>query len=135
MYKILSLAAVSLNPGVIHTEMLESCFGAIEAETGVEWTAAEFERVVDEVQVTLVRCPPDPVHGIQADHPQLLGQIHARGRDSHHCDQLLEAGATIAISETLEASLQIGREVLVEMGSLEDDAAELIRQFREDYYG
>ena len=61
--------------------------------------------------------------------------IHARGRDSHHCDQLLEAGATIAISETLEASLQIGREVLAEMGSLEDDAAELIRKFREDYYG
>jgi hypothetical protein len=61
--------------------------------------------------------------------------IHARGRDSHHCDQLLEAGASIAISETLEASLQIGREVLVEMGSLDVDAVELIRQFREDYYG
>jgi monovalent cation:proton antiporter-2 (CPA2) family protein len=61
--------------------------------------------------------------------------IYARGRDSHHCDQLLEAGASIAISETLEASLQIGREVLLAMGNLEDDAMVLIGRFRDDYYG
>jgi monovalent cation:proton antiporter-2 (CPA2) family protein len=60
--------------------------------------------------------------------------IHARGRDSHHCDQLLQAGATIAVSETLEASLQLGREVLLAMGSQEDDALALVGQFREDYY-
>ncbi len=61
--------------------------------------------------------------------------IHARGRDRQHCDQLLEAGATIAISETLEASLQIGRAVLVAMGAPEDNAVALIRSFRNDYYG
>jgi monovalent cation:proton antiporter-2 (CPA2) family protein len=61
--------------------------------------------------------------------------IHARGRDRQHCDQLLEAGATIAISETLEASLQIGRAVLLAMGAPEENAVALVRSFRNDYYG
>ena len=50
-------------------------------------------------------------------------------------DQLLKAGATIAISETLEASLQIGRAVLTKMGLLDEDAIALIRSFRKEYYG
>jgi monovalent cation:proton antiporter-2 (CPA2) family protein len=61
--------------------------------------------------------------------------IHARGRDRQHCDQLLKAGATIAISETLEASLQIGSATLSAMGVFEEDAATLIESFRKEYYG
>ena len=60
--------------------------------------------------------------------------IHARGHNRQHCDQLLKAGASLAISETLEASLQIGAAVLEEMGVLEEEAAELIDSFRESYY-
>ncbi len=61
--------------------------------------------------------------------------IHARGHDRQHCDELLEAGATIAISDTLEASLQIGGAVLNTMGVFEEDAAVLIESFRKKYYG
>ncbi len=61
--------------------------------------------------------------------------IHARGRDRHHCEQLLKAGATIAISETLEASLQIGAAVLNTMGVFDEDATALIDSFRNEYYG
>jgi monovalent cation:proton antiporter-2 (CPA2) family protein len=61
--------------------------------------------------------------------------IHARGRDRHHCDELLKAGATIAISESLEASLQIGGAVLNTMGIFEEDVAALIESFRKEYYG
>jgi len=61
--------------------------------------------------------------------------IHARGRDRQHCDELLKAGATIAISESLEASLQIGGAVLNTMGLFEEDAAALIESFRKEYYG
>jgi voltage-gated potassium channel Kch len=61
--------------------------------------------------------------------------IHARGRDRQHCEQLLKAGATIAISETLEASLQIGAAVLNTMGVFEEDATALIESFRKEYYG
>ncbi len=60
--------------------------------------------------------------------------IQARGRDRQHCDQLLKAGATIAISESLEASLQMGGAVLNVMGLNEHDAAALIDAFREEYY-
>ncbi len=60
--------------------------------------------------------------------------IHVRGLDQQHCDQLLKAGATIAISETLEASLQLGGAVLNTMGVFEDEATALIDSFRKEYY-
>ena len=60
--------------------------------------------------------------------------IHARGRDRQHCDQLLKAGATMAVSETLEASLQISGETLSTMGVFEEDASALIESFRKQYY-
>jgi voltage-gated potassium channel Kch len=61
--------------------------------------------------------------------------IHARGHDRQHCEQLLKAGATVAISETLEASLQLGAAVLNTMDVFEEDAAALIESFRKEYYG
>ena len=61
--------------------------------------------------------------------------IHARGRDRQHCEELLKAGATIAISESLEASLQIGGAVLNTMGIFKEDAAALIESLRKEYYG
>lgn len=61
--------------------------------------------------------------------------IHVRGRDRRHCAQLLSAGATIAISETLEASLQLGAMVLDTLGVVETDASALIEAFRKEYYG
>jgi monovalent cation:proton antiporter-2 (CPA2) family protein len=60
--------------------------------------------------------------------------IHARGHDSRHCDQLLAAGATSAISETLEGSLQLGGAVLHAVGVYEEEALDLIESFRKEYY-
>lgn len=61
--------------------------------------------------------------------------IHARGRNRQHCNELLEAGATLVVSETLEASLQISGAVLNTMGVLEADANTLLETFRREYYG
>ncbi|MFW2404429.1 MAG: monovalent cation:proton antiporter-2 (CPA2) family protein [Gammaproteobacteria bacterium] len=61
--------------------------------------------------------------------------IYARGRDRRHCDDLLQAGATAAFSEMLEASLQMGEVVLSHMGVAEKDANALIESLRRDYYG
>jgi len=60
--------------------------------------------------------------------------IHARGHNKQHCDELLKAGATIAISESLEASLQLGGAALNTMGIFEDEATALIDSFRQKYY-
>ena len=60
--------------------------------------------------------------------------IHARGRDRKHCDQLLEAGASIAVSETLEASLQISEDILNTMEAFDGNATEIIELFRKEYY-
>jgi monovalent cation:proton antiporter-2 (CPA2) family protein len=73
------------------------------------------------------------VNNMRAHYPSIV--IHARGHDRQHCDQLLEAGATNAISESLEASLQIGDAVLSTVGVLDEDAAAVIAAFREEYYG
>ena len=59
--------------------------------------------------------------------------IHARGQNHFHCEELLEAGATIAVSETLEASLQLGSESLKSMGVNADDAFALLDSFRSTY--
>jgi hypothetical protein len=47
----------------------------------------------------------------------------------------LKAGATIAISESLEASLQIGGAVLNAVGISDDDTTAVIEAFRKEYYG
>lgn len=54
------------------------------------------------------------VRVLRARHPTL--PIIARARDASHAAQLYRAGATIAVPETLEASLQLSEAVLVEMG-------------------
>jgi voltage-gated potassium channel Kch len=60
--------------------------------------------------------------------------IHTRGHNRQHCNQLLAAGATIAISETLEASFQIGAAVLNAMGQPEEEIDELIDGLRKEEY-
>ena len=72
------------------------------------------------------------VYIVRQHYPDI--NIHARGRDRHHCEQLLKAGATIAVSETLEASLQISSAVLNTVGVIEEEAAVLIESFRGEYY-
>ena len=54
------------------------------------------------------------VRHLRADHPRL--PIIARARDTSHAAALYKAGATLAVPETLESSLQLSESVLVEMG-------------------
>jgi Kef-type K+ transport system membrane component KefB/voltage-gated potassium channel Kch len=60
--------------------------------------------------------------------------VHARGHNRQHCDELLKVGATSAISETLEESMQLGSAVLKSMQVLDDEVASLIDSFRKEYY-
>jgi CPA2 family monovalent cation:H+ antiporter-2 len=51
---------------------------------------------------------------LRAEHPNL--PIVARARDSRHAAELYRSGATHAVPETLESSLQLSEAVLVEIG-------------------
>lgn len=59
--------------------------------------------------------------------------IHARGHDRKHCIQLLNAGASYAVSETIEASVQLGGTVLNTMGLYEEDISVIIESVRKEY--
>ena len=64
--------------------------------------------------------------------PKLI--IHARARDSKHCEQLLRLGASNVVSENLEASLGLGELVLSENGISRKKLQRLLQEYREQYY-
>lgn len=74
----------------------------------------------------------DLVRAMRAQYP--LVPIHVRGRDRRHCAELIKMGATLAVSETLEASLQMSAEALNTMGVFEEEVARLTAGYRRDYY-
>ena len=65
-------------------------------------------------------------------HPDL--KILARGHDAVQCQALRKLGATLAISENLEASLDLAREALVHELVGTDQIDALLRHYRESYY-
>ena len=58
------------------------------------------------------------ISAIRASWPKV--PIHARARDADHAKQLMELGVTAVTPETLEASLQLGRGLLLRLGLPED---------------
>jgi monovalent cation:H+ antiporter-2, CPA2 family len=69
---------------------------------------------------SIVLTMDDPVQliattrAVRAAHPDLC--IIARAKDAEHAAQLYRAGATDAVPETLESSLQLAEAVLVDIG-------------------
>lgn len=60
--------------------------------------------------------------------------IFARARDLPHSRQLETHGATEAVPEALEASLQLGAIAMTSMGTSADDVSEIIQDLRKDDY-
>ncbi len=60
--------------------------------------------------------------------------IHTRARDRQHCADLITAGASTTVSDTLETSLRLTEEVLLGSGIDKEDVDRVISAFREDYY-
>lgn len=101
---------------------------------------ATIERLGLDGASALVLTMDDPVlsaqltRRIRALHPTLT--IVARARDPRHAAELYRAGATEAVPETLESSLQLSEAVLVELGvamgpviaSIHEKRAELRRE-------
>ena len=61
--------------------------------------------------------------------------VFARGHDLESCRELKADGAFFTVSETLEASAEIARAVLLHIGNQSDDVETALEQFRDDYYG
>ena len=60
--------------------------------------------------------------------------IFVRARDLHHGRRLESAGATQAVPETLEASLQLGAIAMSSLGVSADDVTGIIQELRNDDY-
>lgn len=71
------------------------------------------------------------VAALRRAHPDVT--ILARGHDADQCRTLRRLGASIAVSETLEASLELVREVLINDDSDTASTEALLRRFRQDY--
>ena len=74
----------------------------------------------------------DIVAALHRAHPDVT--ILARGHTANQCQALRQLGASLAISENLEASLDLAREALTRSRVGADEAEKLLRRFRKDYY-
>jgi monovalent cation:proton antiporter-2 (CPA2) family protein len=72
------------------------------------------------------------VAALHRAHPGL--SILARGHNASQCQALRQLGARLAISENLEASLDLAREALLHEQVGTDQTEELLHRFRDDYY-
>ncbi len=71
-------------------------------------------------------------HMLRAEHPELT--ILARARDRSNSTRLEAAGATLAVPETLESSLQLGSAMLMMLGRRQDEVARMVSEFRSGDY-
>ncbi|NQV20281.1 MAG: hypothetical protein HQ511_02570, partial [Rhodospirillales bacterium] len=68
-----------------------------------------------------------PLHEFFPDLP-----IFVRARDLIHGRRLEAEGATQAVPETLEASLQLGAIAMTSMGTSSEEVTEIIQELRQD---
>ncbi len=111
-----NFAVVDANIDVVRTARskgIETVFGDLERHEILEMMGLDHA-------TALVLTMDDPVQvvkttrAVRAEFPDLC--IVARARDSAHAAELYKAGATDAVPETLESSLQLAEAVLVDIG-------------------
>ena len=82
-----------------------------------------FVLAIDDVEASLKTAQMVKTH-----YPHL--KIYARSRNRMHSYQLLDLGVTVLMRETFLSSLELGRDVLVALGSTVAAADEVARRFR-----
>ena len=60
--------------------------------------------------------------------------ILVRGHNAEQCRTLRKLGASLVVSENLEASLELAREALIRDKGDTDEIETLILRFRDDHY-
>ena len=74
----------------------------------------------------------DIVTTLRQVHPDVT--ILVRGRNAEQCQTLRELGASLVVSENLEASLELAREALIRSDSDAATVESLVKRFRDDHY-
>lgn len=82
---------------------------------------------IDDLEVTA-----QVVSSLHTAYPNI--PVFARGHDLRSCRNLRELGALVAVSETLEASAELSRVALQNMGAQDSEITAALDQFRKDYY-
>ncbi len=79
---------------------------------------------------------PDAVHAVLAVARQRWPQLRVfvRARDMDHARELMAAGATLAVPEMIESSLQLGAEVLMDRGIPSEAVTPLVDTIRGQVY-
>lgn len=72
------------------------------------------------------------VSALRQAYPEMT--ILARGHDQEQCHDLRMMGASMAISENLEASVELSRQALVEIGINEETRDSILADFKTTYY-
>ena len=122
--------AIEANPEIVKTANKNVRFGDV-ARAGV------LERFALDRAEAVVLTMDDPAQAarltrrIRAAHPDLT--IVARARDPRHAAVLYKAGATDAVPETLESSLQLSEAVLVDLGVAMGPVIASIHEKRDEY--
>ncbi|HQS70253.1 MAG TPA: NAD-binding protein, partial [Novosphingobium sp.] len=111
-----SWLGIDSNPAIVKAarkEGLPVVFGNVDSETAVQRLGLDNARAMiltmDE-PVLILRM----VKRLRHAHPEL--PIIVRARDAAHAAELYRAGASHAVPETLESSLQLSEAVLVDLG-------------------
>ena len=86
------------------------------------------------VVVTLddFRATEDVVATMHQIHPDVT--VLVRGHNAEQCRTLRQLGASLVVSENLEASLELAREALIRDDGDHDEAEKLILRFRDAHY-
>jgi voltage-gated potassium channel Kch len=74
----------------------------------------------------------DVVTAVHELHPNMT--ILVRGHNAEQCQTLRKLGASLVVSENIEASLELAREALVREHGDTDEAEKLVLEFRDAHY-
>jgi len=126
-------SAIDNNPTLVakeHAQERSVFYGDAERPAVLEAMGAKSARLaiiaLDDHEVT-----EQLVSTLQTNFPDLA--ILARGRDRERCEKLKALGVDVAVSETLETSLELARAALANVGTSENEVSTFIEDFRRDY--
>ncbi len=137
--EILSLAgepfvALDLNASIVETERAKGhpvFYGDVRKAELLEAAGARNARIII-VTLNDPDATEQVVTALRKTHPEI--EIYVRGQSLDQCHKLRQLGASAAVSENVEASLELVRLVLKNIGFNKEKRKAIIGDFRRAYY-